>query len=221
MDQVSEFFEKLMLVERKKNRLRNGPIAPILVRLKDGTGRIKKIAENQRKRIIDRMGLSKTLIKIVLTQTDKEFNKKIMEERDRLKKEEEGKGGHFYFRIRNDKIVRTWNAEMSHRPTESQATTAQQTELNAPEIYSSYRNNNFQNCNKKFIFNKVLRSESIFCNKNVQSQESNVNKPDLVNGKTFLTFLATNAASLGNKLSELKASLSIDEPPHVVCVVEI
>ena len=66
----------------------------------------------------------------------------------------------------------------------------------------------------------MLRSESKFCQQVIQSQESNVTEPDLVNGKTFLTFLATNSISLGNKLSESKASLSINEPPDVVCVVE-
>ena len=39
-------------------------------------------------------------------------------------------------------------------------------------------------------------------------------------GKAFLTFLATNATSLGNKLSELKVTLTTQIPPDIICVAE-
>jgi hypothetical protein len=39
-------------------------------------------------------------------------------------------------------------------------------------------------------------------------------------GKAFLTFFATNATSLGNKLDELKGLLVTQNPPDIICVVE-
>ena len=39
-------------------------------------------------------------------------------------------------------------------------------------------------------------------------------------GKAFLSFLATNATSLGNKLDELKGLLVTQNPPDILCVVE-
>ena len=77
---------------------------PVLVRPMDGTDRIKVVAAG--KRIKETTGLDKTFINLDLTQLEREFDKKIRAEQDRLNKEEK-KGRHFYFRIGNDKIVRT------------------------------------------------------------------------------------------------------------------
>ena len=103
---------------------------------------------------------------------------------------------------------------MSLQHPEIQDTIEQTTESHAPEICSSIEIDNIlKNSNKSYFSNKVLQSESKFCQRVVQYQAPNVMKSNLFNGETFLTFLATNATSLGNKLNELKASILIGKPP--------
>ena len=122
MDQVSELFDKIGVGREKIEKIRrfrekNGIIAPVLVKLKDGTDRIKVVAAG--KRIKEITGLDKTFINLDLTQTEREFDKKLRAERDRLNKEEEQKGRHFYFRIRNDQIIRTEYRERRNEPSTS------------------------------------------------------------------------------------------------------
>ena len=72
------------------------------------------------------------------------------------------------------------------------------------------------------IYSKLKNTYKNFCSQRVNfaSESYNIKYSMLFNGETFLTFLATNTTSLGNKLNELKASLLIGEPPDIICVVE-
>ena len=76
-----------------------------MVQHKEGTDRIKVVTVA--KRIKDVVGYSGVFVNLDLTVTERELDKKLRFERDRLNKEKEQKERHFYYSIRNDQIVRS------------------------------------------------------------------------------------------------------------------
>ena len=128
MDQVSELFDKMNIGRDKVESVRrfrekDGNTAPILVRLKKGTDRIKVVTAA--KRIKDVAGYLGVFVNLDLTVTERELDKKLRFERDRLNKDEEQKGRHFYYRIRNDQIVRSEYRPRGAELTSSRITTSQ------------------------------------------------------------------------------------------------
>ena len=124
IDQVNELFEKISIGRDKfesarRFRERDGNVAPILIRLKEGTDRIKVVTAARK--IKDLGGYVGVYVNLDLTVTERELDKKLRLERDRLNQDEVQKGRHFYYRIRNDQIVRS---EYKPRGTEPRSSTS-------------------------------------------------------------------------------------------------
>ena len=94
--------EKIKHVRRFREN--NGKVAPVLVRMKEGVDRVKVVSASKALRKIP--GHEKIYVNLDLTQAEREFDKKLRQQRDALNREEDKKGRHFFFCIRNDRIVK-------------------------------------------------------------------------------------------------------------------
>ena len=152
MDQVSELFDKMNIGRDKVESVRrfrekDGNTAPILVRLKEGTDRIKVVTAA--KRIKDLAGYLGVFVNLDLTVTERELDKKLRFERDRLNKDEEQKGRHFYYLFEMTRLLdqSTDHEERNLHPIELQPHKA--IEQRTSKSISD-KTNLFYNLNKDF-----------------------------------------------------------------------